>query len=188
MRRIFIIVLCAILGVCTTKAQTKESGVFVELGVGYGHQDESARNNGNNLPATKYGIIEPRIGYKINPKWSVGGMCKFETADDTYNSYGAFVNYSFITASKFSVYVELQADYNKFINNDIIGGSAKNYCEVGATLGATYSLSKHLNLFARGLYVGYSSSPRSFEGGLGNGYFKLSAASDRLRIGVQFII
>ena len=52
-------------------AQLKEKGFFVEMDGAYGHYEKYSYSQ-------SFMVIGPSLGYKINPRWSVGAKMLFE--------------------------------------------------------------------------------------------------------------
>lgn len=64
-------------------AQLKEKGFFVEMDGAYGHYEKYSYSQ-------SFMVIGPSLGYKINPRWSVGTKMLFETAGFNYATFGIY--------------------------------------------------------------------------------------------------
>lgn len=153
-------------------AQNKEKGFFVEAGVSY-----ASTENEN------FVIIAPAAGYQFNSYLAGGVKIGFETRTYPYTIYTPFLRYSFFRKSRLKLFTEAQ--FNIATRN--VDGGQSGYSEIGLSLGATYSIRKHVRLVGRYLFVGYSGDNDESDARMRKGNFALDANVCRLQLGVQYL-
>lgn len=193
-----LILLCA--GHAIAFSQEK-NGIFVEFSAGFSNERDIKYYH---HPA----ILTPGIGYKINDKWAVGMRASFELGKDwvtdkeAYNEknryyfFTPYARFSFAKVGPVRFFTEGAVSWVKhsYVNDwqphapswfDFSG----NGFEAGLNIGVSCEIFKHLDVFARGFFVGYSKTGVTHEGAVvGNGRFVLDANWRRAAIGLRFVI
>lgn len=156
----------------SAEAQKKEKGFFVEAGVSYAHAENE-----------NFAIITPAVGYQFNTYLTAGAKVSFETRNYPYTIYTPFLRYSFFRKSNLKLFTEAQFN---IATRDVDGGQS-GYSEIGLSLGATYSIRKHVRLVGRYLFVGYSEDNDESGARMRKGNFVLDANVCRLELGAQYL-
>lgn len=171
MKAIFVTTFLLLVGMAAG-AQNKEQGFFVEAGVSY-----ASTENEN------FVTIAPAVGYQFNSYLAGGMKVGFETRTYPYTIYTPFFRYSFFRKSRLKLFTEAQFN---IATRDVDGGQS-SYGEIGLSLGATYSIGKHVRLVGHYLFVGYSGDEDESGARMQKGNFALDANVCRLQLGVQYL-
>lgn len=158
---------------CAANAQQDvEKGFFAEVDAGY-----------SNLYNEKFAVISPSVGYQFNKRFLAGMRVGFETRRYGYTVYTPFVRYNYLPMARCKLFAEAQAN---IAQREVEGGQA-SYSEIGLALGASLSLSRHIKMVGRYLFIGYSERDARKAPYMGNGDFLLDANVTRLQLGLQVI-
>lgn len=178
MKRILIILLALTFtsGIHAKEWKENDRGLLIELTAGYGHATSY-------VPSESYVSISPGIGYQFNKRWAAGFRMTFETRDLPFIISTPFVRYSYLSRPRWALFAEAQGNI-AFRNAD--GGQA-GYYEAGIGLGGSFSITPHLKLTGRYLFVGYSSRDERERAYAGERNFLLDANVARLQIGLQVL-
>lgn len=171
MKAIFLTMFILLLS-ATVGAQNREKGFFVEVGGSYAITEYE-----------NFALITPAAGYQFNSCLAAGAKVSFETRTHPYVIYTPFFRYSFFRTSKLKLFTE--AKFN-IATRDVDGGQS-GYSEAGLTLGATYSINRHMSLVGHYLFIGYSGNDDRSGARLGGGTFALDANVARLQLGAQVL-
>lgn len=172
MKAIYFTILFLLVALFSAEAQNKEKGFFVEAGVAYADTRHES-----------FAILSPAVGYQFNSYLAAGAKVSFETRHYPYTIYTPFLRYSFFRKSNLKLFTEAQVN---IATRDVDGGQS-GYSEAGLTLGATYSIGKHLRLVGHYLFVGYSDNDDKSGARIGGGDFALDANIARFQLGAQVL-
>ncbi len=193
-----LILLCA--GFTTAFSQEK-NGIFVEFSGGF--------SNERNIEYYHHpAILTPGIGYKFNEKWAVGIRASFElgnnglngdnydNAENRYCFFTPYARFSFVKIGPVRFFTEGAVSWVKHSydldwqpNAPSWFDTSGNGFEAGLNIGVSCEIFKHLDVFARGFFLGYSNTGVTHEGAVvGNGRFVLDANWRRAAIGLRFVI
>lgn len=181
-----IALLVALFFVVPGYAQLKEKGFFVEMDGAYGRYEKYSYSQ-------SFMVIGPSLGYKINPRWSVGAKMLFETAGFNYATFGIYSQYYYWNRSRFGAFIDFQASCGwsrTGIDTDNSGKGADGvFGEVGFALGASYALSDHFAILLRYPYIGYNSGyfERDYGATAHVGDFIVDGNWKRLQLGVRYL-
>lgn len=171
--------LCILCSCVLVSAQVKESGLFVELNVGYGHV------NNYYDKCSGYVFLSPTLGYQFSSRWVAGLKTRFELAADKYKSIGLYGQYAFWQKNRVKLFGEALASVAIQSGLD---GKNNNYNEAGLSLGASYSLGRRCSLLLRYFYVGYNDGQHDSDVFFfREGKFVTDDSLRRLQLGVQWI-
>lgn len=202
---LFILVLLCISFVSAFSQE--KNGVFVEFSGGFSNERDIKYYH---HPA----IITPGVGYKINDKWAVGLRASFELGRElgetgvfdkdtkVYNEknryyfFTPYARFSFAKVGPVRFFTEGSVSWVKhsWVNDWQPSApswfdKSGNGFEAGMNIGVSCEIFKHLDVFARGFFVGYSNTGVTHEGAVaGNGRFILDANWRRAAIGLRFVI
>lgn len=172
-KRVATCLLACLLPFVAHAQQNAQKGFFAELTAAY--SNIGYHNN--------FAVISPSVGYQFNDRWLAGMRVGFETRDYAYVICTPFVRFNYLSKPKWALFTEAQAN----IANRDIDGSQSGYSEIGLSLGASYTLSRHVKLVGRYLFIGYSEREERKNAYAGNGDFLLDANVGRLQLGVQVL-
>ncbi len=199
MKKIITFVLAALFAVQGYAAdRNKEKGLTVGVGFGLSYANHDMYSTEDHVGM----IAVPKVGYRLNPRWEVGGMVKYENASTTFNSYigiGPYSEYTFATAADGNLrfFARAQAvfsiDTSENYNADIDSPDSKG-CpfDIGLTPGVAYRIpGSPVDLKLTYLFIGFNNNDRWYKelgGCLGRGNWIIDAGVRRLEIGatVQF--
>lgn len=150
-----------------------QKGFFAELTAAY--SNIGYHNN--------FAVISPSVGYQFNDRWLAGMRVGFETRDHAYIIYTPFARFNYLSKPKWVLFTEAQIN----IANRNMDGAQAGYSEIGLGLGASYTLSRHVKIVGRYLFVGYSEREERKNAYAGNKDFLLDANVGRLQLGVQVL-
>ena len=170
--KIISLFLMCLLSCAASAQQDVEKGIFAEVDAGY-----------SNLYNDKFAVISPSVGYQFNKRFLAGMRVGFETRRYGYTVFTPFVRYNYLSMARCKLFAEGQAN---IAQRDVDGGEG-GYGEIGLALGASLSLSRHIKMVGRYLFVGYSGRDARKAPYMGNGDFLLDANMTRLRLGLQVI-
>ena len=177
---------------------SEEKGLTVGLGLGLSYANHDMYNTEDHVGM----IAVPKVGYRLNPRWEVGGMVKYENASTTFDSYigiGPYSEYTFATTAEGNLrfFARAQAvlsiDASENYNADIDSPDSKG-CpfDIGLTPGVAYRIpGSPVDLKLTYLFIGFNNNDRWYKelgGCLGRGNWIIDAGVRRLEIGatVQF--
>lgn len=199
MKKIITFVLAALFAVQGYAAdRNKEKGLTVGVGFGLSYANHDMYSTEDHVGM----IAVPKVGYRLNPRWEVGGMVKYENASTTFDSYigiGPYSEYTFATAADGNLrfFARAQAvlsiDASENYNADIDSPDSKG-CpfDIGLTPGVAYRIpGSPVDLKLTYLFIGFNNNDRWYKelgGCLGRGNWIIDAGVRRLEIGatVQF--
>ncbi len=199
MKKIITFVLAALFAVQGYAAdRNKEKGLTVGVGFGLSYANHDMYSTEDHVGM----IAVPKVGYRLNPRWEVGGMVKYENASTTFDSYigiGPYSEYTFATAADGNLrfFARAQAvfsiDTSENYNADIDSPDSKG-CpfDIGLTPGVAYRIpGSPVDLKLTYLFIGFNNNDRWYKelgGCLGRGNWIIDAGVRRLEIGatVQF--
>lgn len=153
-----------------------DRGFLVELTAGYA-------NATSYTPSERYANISPGIGYQFNKRWAAGFRMTFETRRYDFKIYTPFVRFNYLSRPRWTLFAEAQGN----IGSRDVDGAQCRYYEAGIGLGGTFSITPHLKLVGRYLFVGYSSRHERERAYAGDHDFLLDANVARLQIGLQYL-
>lgn len=201
MKKKLLFILVLLCTSCAVAFSQEKNGVFVEFSGGFSNERDIEYYH---HPA----ILTPGIGYKINDKWAVGMRASFELGNDwvtekeAYNEenryyfFTPYARFSFVKVGPVRFFTEGSVSWVKhsWVNDWQPSApswfdKSGNGFEAGMNIGVSCEIFKHLDVFARGFFVGYSNTGVTHEGAVaGNGRFILDANWRRAAIGLRFVI
>ena len=132
--------------------------------------------------------IEPEVGYKLNEKFSVGGVLGFGTTgsgDSKYTEFAItpYVRQNILTiGGNVGVFVDYQLGYKSAGVKD----AKTNTLQLGAAPGLAYNLNSKLTVVTHLGFVGYQSSKLDVDGAKANNKFIISALSKNISLSVYY--
>ena len=131
-------------GINAKEWKENDRGFLVELTAGYA-------NATSYTPSERYANISPGIGYQFNKRWAAGFRMTFESRRYDFKIYTPFVRFNYLSRPRWTLFAEAQGN----IGSRDVDGAQCRYYEAGVGLGGTFSITPHLKLVGRYLFVGY---------------------------------
>lgn len=114
---------------------------------------------------------------------TAGFRMTFETRRYDFKIYTPFVRFNYLSRPRWALFAEAQGN----IGSRDVDGAQCRYYEAGIGLGGTFSITPHLKLVGRYLFMGYSSRHERESAYAGDHDFLLDANVARLQIGLQYL-